>query len=183
MGEYRSVAEFARAIDRLGTTIARPNRNATKDAAVVVGEIIDAEADRSGATSFAGQKRPKYRVYERGNEMFIRPGNVGANVVLNQGARPHIIGARARGTRNFFRQVVGSGSGTGRVSFGRVRTNRKGQQVGAKVLTIGDEFATYANHPGMRGFGFIGRAKKRFPDKALETFHRGKMREILRGTR
>src|SRR6056297_1253638 len=135
MGEYTSVAEFAKRIDQMGTIIARPTDRAMIDGGLVFGEIIDVAADNAGATSFAGRKRPKYRANLRGSTVYIRPGNPGANVALNSGTRPHIIGASGRGTRASFRRfgVADSAlwsygfSGAGRFSR-KVRTTRAGDQ-------------------------------------------------------
>ena len=182
MGEYTSVAAFAKRIDDMGTIIARPNERASMDAAVTFGRIVDAAADNAGATSFAGKRRPPYRTNRRGQTVYIRPGNVGANVVLNSGANPHIIGASGRGTRSKFRKfgVVESRlwsygySGAGK--FGANRSTRSGAR--SKALTIGSEFATYARHPGMSGFGFIGKSVDKATTKGAEVYLAAKVREL-----
>lgn len=183
MGSYTSVAAFAQRIDEMGRIVARPNDRATIDAALVFGEVIDAAADGAGATSFAGQRRPKYRAHKRGRDVYIRPGNVGANVVLNSGARPHIIGASGRGTRARFRNNAGrlgatlafGGSNTGQ--FGRIRRTRSGSDR-AKALTIGDDFATFAFHPGMSGFGFVGKSAPKATEKGAQVYLAAKRREL-----
>jgi hypothetical protein len=153
------------------------------DAGVVFGEIIDAAADAAGATSFAGQKRPSYRVNKRGRDVYIRPGNVGANVALNDGARPHIIGASGRGTRGKFRKfgqvdaALWSYGFTGAGQFGgKVRSTKSGDR--ARALTIGSDFATFARHPGMSGFGFIGKSRDKATEKGAEVYVAAKRREL-----
>lgn len=184
MGEYTSVAEFVKRIDEMGAIIARPTERAMIDAGVVFGEIVDKAADQAGATSYAGQKRPRYRVHKRGHDVYIRPGNVGANVVLNSGARPHIIGASGRGTRAAFRKfgavdaALWSYGFTGAGQFSRkVRTRRDGSQR-AKALKFGDEFATIVRHPGMDGFGFLAKSRDKATERGAEVYLRAKRREL-----
>jgi hypothetical protein len=182
VGEYSSVADFVKRIDEMGRIVARPNDRATMDAGTVFGEIVDAAADKAGATSFAGQRRPRYRVTKRGREVFIRPGNVGANVVLNSGAGAHIIGAQGRGTKAKFRQHaqraqdLWSYGYTGAGRFGGIRQTKTGARSAA--LKIGDEFATYANHPGMSGFGFVGASRDKATTKGAEVYLAAIRREL-----
>ena len=185
MGEYTSVAEFVKRVDQMGSIIARPTERAMIDAGVVFGEIVDKAADQAGATSFAGQRRPKYRANKRGRDVYIRPGNVGANVVLNSGARPHIIGASGRGTRAAFRKfgqvdaALWSYGFTGAGKFSRkVRTTRDGTQR-QKALKFGaDQYATLVRHPGMSGFGFIGKSRDKATERGAKVYAAAKVREL-----
>lgn len=178
MGEYTSVAEFVARIDEIGTIVARPNDRATMDAAVVFGEIIDAAADSAGATSFSGRKRPTYRAFRRGRDVYIRPGNVGANVVLNQGANAHVIGASGRGTRGRFRKLAGDDTFTGAGKFTKRRTTRSGAGRAGALRFNGDQYATYVRHPGMSGFGFVGKSKDKATRKGAEVYLAAKRREL-----
>lgn len=184
MGEYTSVAEFTKRIDEMGRIVARPNDRATIDSAVVFGKVIDAAADSAGATSFSGQKRPAYRTFKRGRDVYIRPGNVGANVVLNSGAGAHIIGASGRGTRASFRKFgavesqLFSYGFTGRGKFSRSRTTRSGA-ARSKALKFGaDQYATYTRHPGMDGFGFIGKSRDKATERGAAVYLAAKRREL-----
>lgn len=184
VGTHTTVSSFVDAVDRLGHRIAAPNLRASEDAGAVFGELVDRAADRSGATSWAGMDRPKYRTYTRRTGVIIRPGNVGAVVALNDGTDPHIIGPRRLGTRNQFRRRAAEISarsvfaGSARGAVGRVRNAR-----GSRALKIGGEFSAYAFHPGMSGFGFISDAMKKAPQAAAETWLKAKRRELLKGGR
>ena len=185
MGTYSTVAGFVDAIDDMGYRIAAPNKRATIDAAETFGEIIDAAADKSGATSFGGRKRPPYRIKMRGSEAFIRPGNVGANVALNSGTRPHIIGAKGLGTRRKFQtKAAGIGAVTafGGSAVGMIGTRRS---KGKRALSwSGVEHPTpFAFVSGTSGFGFVGASKDKAMEAAAEVWLAAKRRELLKGGR
>lgn len=186
MGTATTVAQFVSNIDDLGHRIAAPNKRAANEAGDVFGEIIDREADRAGATSWAGGKRPRYRVRQRGTEVFIRPSNVGAVVALNDGTQPHIIGARGLGTKRGFQKrargiaaVSAFGSATGMV--GARRNVRNGKQA---LMWGGAAHPTpFAFVSGTRGFGFVGKATPKATEAAAEVWLAVKRRELLKGGR
>lgn len=183
MATHSSVASFAARIDGMGRIIARPTDRAMVDAGVVFGDIIDAAADRSGATSFAERPRPRYQARLRRSVVVIRPRNPGAVIALDSGTDPHVIGARGRGTRRMFRSL-GAGSNEGRftgtfdVGVGRRRRTVRGYG----ALRFEGNFAIYVRHPGMDGYGFIRKSREKATRRGAETYLRAKRRELMTGS-
>lgn len=187
MASATSVPQFVANVERLGRRIAMPNVRANEDAGHVFGEIIDRAADRAGATSWSGGARPRYRTRTRSDGVYIRPGNVGAIVALNDGTKAHIIGARQLGTRARFRrdqQRIGATVAFGgRNQFGALRT--VGGRGGRQALSWpGATHPTpYAFVSGTRGFGFIQDARDDAAERAAETWLRAKRRELIQAGR
>lgn len=177
MGTAKTVAQFSRNVGELGDRIAAPNKRASLDAASVYGEIIDREADRAGATSWAGKPRPTYKVrnkVSRNGDVVIRPARVGPVVALNEGTGRHFIGAgaRARAVRN---AGLAAARNAGLASGGRrVRSGSAGALHWAGARHPVD----FVSHPGMRGFRFIPKANKVAPEKAAEVWLKAKRREL-----
>lgn len=177
MAEVTSVAAFVDRIDRIGKAATRPNRVATRDAAETFAEVVDAQGDRSGATSWSGARRPRYAVRQRNaaGDMLIKPRNLGAVVALNSGTKPHFVGARGnRRARSVRNTAVSAARSMGLVTrASRVRGGRGG------VLKLpGPVYSPYARPSGTSGFGFVTKAKKKAPDAAAKVWFLAKRREV-----
>lgn len=156
-----SVDQFARKMDAAGRILASPQPAVVLRAAAIIGDRIEVTGRRRGITTFAGQRWGGYRVKQRRNgEVVIFPRNVGATVILNEGAPPHVIGARALASRARWKRDPLGVEDDWKAGFLRSRQSRRGGQVGKRGLKA-DGYAhpiPWVLHPGARAVapGFVG---------------------------
>lgn len=165
-------------IAAVGKVIANGRVEATRRSAWATADVLNKYREQAGATTFAEKKLKPWRVAERGDTMWIVPGNTGAYIALNTGTKPHIIGARRLGTKQAFRnkasaiaavaafQLPGSRDNDGRV--GRRRTVKSGRsRISTRSQALALDWAgalhptPYAFHPGTAGLGFVKAAVER----------------------
>lgn len=211
MGTSRSAAELADKFSRLAAEVPHANRDAIKLTSKAAEGVFVAGAVRAGLRpggNLPAHGRAKWGARSQlgtsGTTSFIGSSTAtGAHVAAMvtyvgpvhwaiYGTSGHIIGARGRGTRRQWKSRYGQSVIRGAVGAtgGRSRSKAKAldsggygvRKRGAKALSFGGRFATYATHPGANGRNTWPQTKKRVQELAPREFHRAH-RDALRRAR
>lgn len=192
----KNYKDMVRHIERTGQVFVKPNVAAIAASGEMIKQSIEKSAAAAGVSSFAGRKWTGYQVRPAGGgglnpSVIVRPRNLGATAVLNQGARPHFISARGsavgRGAQD---AAIGAlESFTGRratirgAALKRISTRaRRGQARRATVLW-GPPMrhpVPYVNHPGTQGLYFVRPGFEVGRRLGLEVQRRVKFGEIIK---
>lgn len=154
-----SAVEFGRKVDRAGMVLRSPQPRVMMTSAQLIADRITLEGRTRGISTFAGRKWRGYTVRPRKGfkEIVIRPYNIGSTVILDQGSSPHIIGARALGTRKQWRTDPAGLARRAHLTTSRV--SRAGNTVGKRALMAPtwDHPVLYVLHPGAKpaAAGFV----------------------------
>ncbi len=130
-----------------------PDSRSLQTAGSIIANNIEIEARRRGVRRFAGKPWRGYMVrptrVRTDPYVVIRPRQLGATIILDSGAAPHIIGPKALGTRR-------SWSNNPRATARR-RFNGGSLRAGPQALFwagLGRPIA-YVRHPGAPGKNFV----------------------------
>lgn len=149
-----SFEDVARRTRNASTAFSSPSARSLGIAGNVVAGSIERAAKAKGITNFAGKPWQGYRVrvtkVRSDPYVIIRPSQVGATAILDSGAQPHVIGARALGTKRSWRNNP--------TAVARRRRVRSAAAASAKqaIFYAGlPRPVAYVRHPGMQGKNFV----------------------------
>ena len=170
-----SVKQLSQRATSIGRVLSSPQPQAVIAGGRVLAQGVTSTATGMGVSSFAGKPWTGYRarLVHRGAPVraVVRPrGSVGGTSILNAGAKPHIIGPKALGTRNAWRTDPQRVAARGAAGYRRSTAAGGGPR---RLSWPGRQFpARYVSHPGMKGRMFIGPAIIRWQPVAAQVFQR-----------
>lgn len=169
-GREIRLEDVARKVSSASRVFRSPDSRSLQTAGEIIATNIEIEARRRGVTRFAGKPWRGYMVrptrVRSDPYVIIRPRQLGATVILDSGASPHIIGAKGLGTRRAWKN---NPTATARRRYAGGPQRRSGA-LAVWWSGLGRPVA-YVRHPGAPGKNFVDPGFRRGERVALDAWN------------